>query len=66
MVLTLLGDDRYWLTEIIQYKLTKTNCIGILFDLVYVLVFLGEGGGGGGVGAMEMRMELKGLTWCVG
>ena len=52
MVLTLLGDDRYWLTEIIQYKLTKTNCIGILFDLVYVLVFLGEGGGG--VGAMEM------------
>ena len=39
-------------------KLTKTNFVGILYDLVYVLDFLG-GTWKDGV-AMYMRRELKG------
>ena len=37
-------------------KLTKTNCIGILYDGM-ILVFFGEGWG-----AMDIRREFKGLT----
>ena len=37
---------------------------GSLYDLVYVLVFLGDTWEDGG--AMDMRRGLKGLTWGVG
>ena len=47
-------------------KLTKTNLIGILYDLAYFLFFLGGLGNVEGWGAMDMRREFKGLTCGVG
>ena len=45
-------------------KLTKTNFIGILYNLVYVFFFLGVAGNDGEM-ALDGSRELKGLTWGV-